>query len=55
MTLQPSFKQRPRLLSSKCENFVVFGDFNSQNSNTAISDFCVTYNLTIPIKGAYMF
>ena len=49
MTLQPSFKQRPRLLSSKCDNFVVFGDFNSQNSNTAI------YDLTIPVKGAYMF
>ena len=36
--------------SSKYDNFIVFGDFNAETSNTTISKFCATYNLKNLIK-----
>ena len=35
---------------SKYENFLLLGDFNSQVSERAISEFCETYNLTNLVK-----
>ena len=35
---------------SKYENFLLLGDFNSQMSERAISEFCETYNFTNLVK-----
>ena len=36
--------------SLKYDNFLVFGDFNAETSNTTISEFCATCNLKNLIK-----
>ena len=35
---------------SKYDNFIILGDFNSETSENAMSEFCDTYNLKILIK-----
>ena len=38
------------LYMAKYENFLLLGDFNSEMSETAMSEFCETYNLTNLVK-----